>query len=69
MNEEQQQSVNLILNLLKMTLKESNLYIGVVVDKTDYNKSQIAFVDKDQYNKGHKSGLMVTLDELNDFKK
>lgn len=65
MNEEQKQSVNLILSLLKTTLKECNLYMGVVIDKTDFNKSQIAFIDKSEYAKGNTSGLMVTLDELN----
>lgn len=65
MTEEQKQSVDMALSLLKITLKEANLYVGIVVDKTDFNKSQIAFIDKTEYAKGNTSGLMVTLDELN----
>lgn len=65
MNEEQKQAVNLALSLLKTTLKECNLYVGIVVDKTDFNKSQIAFIDKEQYRLGNTRGMMVTLDELN----
>lgn len=65
MTEEQKQGVNLILSLLKTTLKECNLYIGVVVDKKDFNKSRIAFLDKVEYKNGNTSGLMVTLDDLN----
>ena len=65
MSEEQKQGINIAISLLKTTLQEMNLYIGVAVDKTDFNKSQIAFLDKTEYAKGNTSGLMVTLDELN----
>lgn len=65
MKEEQQQAVNLILNLLKTTLKECNLYVGVMVDKENFNNSKIAFIDRDEYAKGNTKGTAVSLDELN----
>ena len=65
MKEEQQQAVNLILNLLKTTLKECNLYVGVMIDKENFNNSKIAFIDRDEYAKGSTKGTVVSLDELN----
>lgn len=65
MKEEQKQSINLILNLLKTTLKECNLYVGVMVDKKDFNNSKIAFIDKKEYVKGITKGITISLDELN----
>lgn len=59
------QSIDLVLSLLKTTMKECNLVFGIMVDKTDFNKSQIAFLDRESLKYGKQDGVMVSLDELN----
>lgn len=65
MTEEKRQEIDFAIQTLKTILTECNLFIGIAVDKTDYNKSQIAFLDKEAYRQGKQDGLMVSLDELN----
>lgn len=65
MKECQKQGVELVLNLLKTTLKECNLYMGLMIDKKNFNDSKIVFLDKDEFAKGKNVGLAITLDEIN----
>ena len=55
-----------ILEMLKTTLKETNTVIGILVDKTDFNLSKIAFVNYESCLHGNmKDGFVVSPDELN----
>jgi aerobic-type carbon monoxide dehydrogenase small subunit (CoxS/CutS family) len=58
--------IRIHLGLLADTLKETNTVVGIMINKQDFNKSQLAFVDYDSFQKGNcKDGFVVSLDELN----
>ncbi len=62
---DQKQEVEVVLPLLKTTMQRNNMVFGIMVDKEDYNKSQIAFLDRDKIRIGEKDGIMVSIDEMN----
>lgn len=68
MTQEQEETVQLILRMLKTQLKQNNLYIGVLVDKKQPEKSKIAFLDKNSYKDSKKEVVAVELSELNGLK-
>lgn len=67
MTEETKEHLSLIMGLLQSALKETNTYIGIVMNKADVNKSEIVFLDREEYAKGKKDGVTVKLERLNGF--
>jgi hypothetical protein len=66
MSEENKNAILLIIKLLQTTLAETNTVVGIAINKTDFNKSQLAFVNYESYQKGNtKDGFLLELDELN----
>ena len=65
MKQDVKEEVEVVLSLLKATMSRNNLVFGIMVDKTDPNKSQIAFLDKDSLMQCRQDGIMVSLDEMN----
>jgi hypothetical protein len=65
MKQDIKEEVEVVLSLLKTTMSRNNLVFGIMVDKKDGNKSQIAFLDKDSLMQGRQDGILVSLDEMN----
>lgn len=65
MKQDVKEEVEVVLSLLKTTMSRNNLVFGIMVDKTDPNKSQIVFLDKDSLRQGRQDGITVSLDEMN----
>lgn len=66
MNEEQKQYIVLHLNILKEALRKEGLCFAFAIDKTDFDKSSLAIVDKNTLIKTGKAvGMTIKLDELN----
>lgn len=68
MTQKQEETVQLILRMLKARLKQNNLYIGVLLDKKQPEKSKIAFLDRNSSKDSKKEVIVVELSELNDLK-
>lgn len=68
MNDDTKQEIEVVLSLLKGVMTRNNLMFGIIVDKNDFNKSQIAFLDKNSYRLGKKDGIMISLDEMNNMR-
>lgn len=65
MKQDVKEEVEVVLSLLKTTMSRNNLVFGIMVDKTNPNKSQIAFLDRDSLRQGRQDGIIVSLDEMN----
>ena len=66
MKECSKNTVRVALDILQSTLTETNTAVGILINKEDFNKSQLAFVDYDSFCNGNtKDGFTVSLDELN----
>lgn len=65
MTEDTKQYIQLHLTMLKEAMKQENLIFGIAVDKKDVNNSRLCFIDKEQYFKGKKDGITISLEELN----
>ena len=66
MTDETKQMLNLQLSILKQTMKDNGVILGLAVDKKDVDKSEICFVDKDLYLRELKtSGISVSLTDFN----
>jgi len=66
MKEETKQMIQVHLGMLSTTLKSENVVAGIMVNKLDFSKSTLAFVDYDSYVNGNsKDGFTVSLDEIN----
>lgn len=65
MTDETKGILGLQISMLKETMNEEKLIFGIVVDKNDYNKSSLAFIDKKKYVEcGKTEGVFLTLDEI-----
>ena len=54
------------LEVLKTTMKQAVVILGLAVDKYDVNNSKIVFMDKDKYIATHKmDGFSVSLTDFN----
>ena len=54
------------LEVLKTTMAQAGVILGVAVDKSDVNNSKIVFMDKDKYIATHKmDGFSVSLTDFN----
>ena len=65
MKQDVKEEIEVVLSLLKTTMSRNNLVFGIMVDKKDFNKSQIAFLDKEAFIHGKQDGVIVSLDEMN----
>ena len=54
------------LEVLKTTMKQAGVILGLAVDKSDVNNSKIVFMDKGKYITTHKmDGFSVSLTDFN----
>lgn len=54
------------LEILKTTMKQTGVILGVAVDRSDVNNSKIVFMDKGKYIETHKmEGFSVSLTDFN----
>lgn len=65
MKQDVKEEIEVVLSLLKTTMSRNDLVFGIMVDKKDFNKSQIAFLDKEALMNGQQDGIIVSLDEMN----
>ena len=66
MTDETRDLLQIQLNVLKETMKQEGVILGIAVDKSDANDSKIVFVDKDKYIETHKmDGFSVSLTDFN----
>lgn len=68
MTDETKQMLNLQLSILKQTMKDNGVILGLTVDKKDVDKSEICFIDKEQYlTEQRTSGISVSLTDFNKY--
>ena len=66
MTDETRDLLHIQLKVLKTTMKQAGVILGLAVDKSDVNNSIIVFMDKDKYIKTHKmDGFSVSLADFN----
>ena len=65
MDKETQEIISGCLEILKITMRESGLIFGIVVNKVDPDDSKLAFVKKDTYRNEKPDGIQISLPELN----
>ena len=66
MTEETRELLHIQLIVLKETMKQAGVILGLAVDKSDVNNSIIVFMDKDKYIVTHKmDGFSVSLTDFN----
>ena len=54
------------LEVLKTTMSQAGVILGIAVDESDVNNSKIVFMDKDKYIATHKmDGFSVSLTDFN----
>ena len=54
MTDETRDLLHIQLEVLKTTMKQAGVILGLAVDKSDVNNSKIVFMDNDQYITTHK---------------
>ena len=54
MTDETKDLLHIQLEVLKTTMKQAGVILGLAVDKSDVNNSKIVFMDKDKYIETHK---------------
>ena len=66
MTDETKDLLQIQLSVLKETMKQELVILGLAVDKSDVNNSKIVFMDKDKYILTHKmDGFSVSLTDFN----
>ena len=66
MTDETKDLLHIQLSVLKETMKQAGVILGLAVDKSDVNNSKIVFIDKDKYIATHKmDGFLVSLTDFN----
>ena len=66
MTDETRDLLHIQLEVLKTTMKQAGVILGLAVDKSDVNNSKIVFMDKDKYIATHKmDGVSVSLTDFN----
>lgn len=66
MQECNKNAIRVALSILQTTLTETNTAVGIMINKEDLNKSQLAFIDYDSFCNGNiNDGFAVSLNELN----
>ena len=66
MTDETRDLLHIHLEVLKTTMEQAGVILGLAVDKSDVNNSKIVFMDKDKYIATHKmDGFSVSLTDFN----
>ena len=66
MTDETRDLLHIQLNVLKETMKQAGVILGLAVDKSDVNNSKIVFMDKGKYIATNKmDGFSVSLTDFN----
>ena len=66
MTDETRDLLHIQLEVLKTTMKQAGVILGLAVDKSDVNNSKIVFMDNDKYIAKHKmDGFSVSLTDFN----
>ena len=66
MTDETRDLLHIQLSVLKETMKQAGVILGLAFDKSDANDSKIVFVDKDKYITTQKmDGFSVSLTDFN----
>ena len=66
MTDEARDLLHIQLEVLKTTMAQAGVILGLAVDKSDVNNSKIVFMDKDKYIATHKmDGFSVSLTDFN----
>lgn len=66
MTDETRDLLHIQLEVLKTTMAQEGVILGLAVDKSDVNNSIIVFMDKDKYIATHKmDGFSVSLTDFN----
>lgn len=66
MTDETRVLLRIQLEILKRTMNQEGVILGLAVDKSDVNNSIIVFMDKDKYIATHKmDGFSVSLTDFN----
>lgn len=66
MTDETRDLLHIQLSVLKETMKQAGVILGIAVDKSDVNNSKIVFMDKDKYITTQKmDGSSVSLTDFN----
>ena len=66
MTDETRDLLHIQLEVMKTTMKQAGVILGIAVDKYDVDNSKILFMDKDKYIVTHKmDGFSVSLTDFN----
>lgn len=65
MTVEQKQLIQMQVSVLKQTMKKEGLVFGILVNKEDYDKSSICFMDRQALARGERTWIVIGLEELN----
>ena len=66
MTDETRDLLHFQLEVVKTTMKQAGVILGLAVDKSDVNNSKIVFMDKDKYIAARKmDGFSVSLTDFN----
>ena len=66
MTDETRDLLHIQLEVLKTTMKQAGVILGLAVDKSDVDNSKIVFMDKDKYIATRKmDGFSVSLTDFN----
>ena len=66
MTDETRDLLHIQLEVMKTTMKQYGVILGLAVDKSDVNNTTIVFMDKDKYIATHKmDGFSVSLTDFN----
>lgn len=66
MTDETKEFIQIQLKMLKSTMAQNGVILGIAVDKSDVNNYIIVFMDKDKYITTHKmDGFSVSLTDFN----
>lgn len=66
MTEDTKQMIQLHLSMLKQTMKKESVVFAIMVDKKDFDKSRLCFIDKESLKYGKHDGITVSLQDLNE---
>lgn len=66
MDEETKNMLAIQLELLKKFMKQKGLIFAFMIDENDYDKSKLAFMDKESLMQEKKKGIAITLRKLNE---
>ena len=66
MTDETRDLLKIQLSVLKETMKQAGVILGLAIDKSDMENSKIVFMDKDKYIETQKmDGFSVSLTDFN----